>query len=175
LGIHSYLSYLRDRLVVARELLTESGSIFVQIGDDNLHLVRTLLDEVFGTGNFCALVTFRKTSPLGSGGLASVADYVVWYARDRERMKFHAMFIDRGRGADSTYYRVELPDGTRRDMDRDERDDMTRLPAGSRAYAIDNLRSSGFTPTCFFPITIDRVTFRRRNTAGRQTAKAWSG
>ena len=70
LGIHSYLSYWRDRLISARELLTETGSVFVQIGDENLHLVRCLLDEVFGSDNFICLITFKKTNPLGASGLA---------------------------------------------------------------------------------------------------------
>src|SRR4029077_11243052 len=88
LGIHSYLTYLRDRLAAARDLLTESGSIFVQIGDQNVHLVRSVLDEVFGSENFVSLVTFKKTTGAGSpsGGtdfLALIADYVLWYAKDK--------------------------------------------------------------------------------------------
>lgn len=79
LGIHSYLSYLRDRLVLARELLTESGSCFVQISDDNVHLVRNLMDEVFGSENFFSMITFRKASPLGASGLAQITDYIIWY------------------------------------------------------------------------------------------------
>ncbi|MGH3851119.1 MAG: DNA methyltransferase, partial [Pseudonocardiaceae bacterium] len=92
LGIHSYLSYLRDRLMAARDLLTESGSIFVQIGDENVHLVRSLLDEVFGSENFCSLITFKTTSGAGSfaGGtnvLAAVNSYLIWYAHDIEHVK----------------------------------------------------------------------------------------
>src|SRR5437764_1223322 len=87
LGIHSYLSYLRDRLAAARDLLTESGSIFVQIGDENVHLVRCMMDEVFGSENFCGQIAFKKTSGAGSfsGGtdlLASVSDSIVWYCRN---------------------------------------------------------------------------------------------
>src|SRR5437879_1190693 len=87
LGIHSYLTYLRDRLLLARELLSESGSCFVQISDENVHLVRNLMDEVFGSTNFASLVTVRKTGGLGSGGLTSIADYIVWYAKCKEHMK----------------------------------------------------------------------------------------
>ena len=79
-GIHSYLSYLRDRLVVARELLAETGSVFVQISDENVHLVRSLMDEVFGSENFVAQIAYRKTSGASSTGLASVFDYILWYA-----------------------------------------------------------------------------------------------
>ena len=87
-GIHSYLTYLRDRLTVARDLLTESGSIFVQIGDENVHRVRALMDEVFGEDNFVRLITFLKTTGQTDNLLASVADYIVWYAKDRTKVKF---------------------------------------------------------------------------------------
>jgi len=85
LGIHSYLSYLRDRLLVAKELLHESGSCFVQISDENVHLVRCLMDEVFGSENFKSLITFRKTAGFAAQGIANVADYLLWYAKDLER------------------------------------------------------------------------------------------
>lgn len=87
LGIHSYLSYLRDRLLIAKELLTESGSCFMQIGDENVHLVRNVMDEVFGSENFCSLITVRKTLPLGSVGLGGVSDYIIWYAKNKEHYK----------------------------------------------------------------------------------------
>ncbi len=91
-GIHSFLSYLRDRLTVARDLLAQSGSIFVQIGDQNLHRIRALLDEVFGEDNFFSLITLRKLSPLGTGGMANITDYIVWYAKDKTVVKF-ALFL----------------------------------------------------------------------------------
>jgi len=90
-GIHSYLGYLRDRLVVARELLTESGSCFVQIGDENVHRVRALMDEVFGEDNISAQISFKKTGSLTSNELASVSDYIVWYAKDRKKMKYRPL------------------------------------------------------------------------------------
>lgn len=93
LGIHSYLSYLRDRLVMARELLTESGSCFVQISDENVHLVRTLMDEVFGSENFVCLITFRKRlMPLGSKTLEEMANFIVWYAKDKENIKYRQLY-----------------------------------------------------------------------------------
>lgn len=82
LGIHSYISYLRDRLLIARDLLNESGSIFVQISDDNVHHVREVLDEVFGASNFAGQIVVQKTGGLGSSGLKAVADYLVWFAKD---------------------------------------------------------------------------------------------
>ena len=95
LGIHSYLSYLRDRLILGRELLNESGSVFVQIGDENLHLVRGVLDEVFGSQNFVSLVTFKKTSSATSELLGGVADYIIWYAKDRESIKYRALYFNK--------------------------------------------------------------------------------
>ena len=98
LGIHSYLPYLRDRLVVARELLTESGSIFVQIGDENVHLVRCLLDEVFGPENFVSEVTAIKTSSATSELMPGIADHVLFYAKDRERVKYRQLYSKEGAG-----------------------------------------------------------------------------
>src|SRR3712207_5163528 len=90
-GVHSYLTYLRDRLTVARDLLTDSGSIFVQIGDENVHRVRALMDEVFGDGNFVSLVPFSKTSGATSSLLPAVCDYLLWYSRDRNTTKFRKL------------------------------------------------------------------------------------
>ena len=87
LGIHSYLSYLRDRLLLARELLTESGSCFVQIGDENVHRVRAIMDEVYGDENFVSLITFQKSGGLTSDHIASVTDFIVWYAKDKTKVK----------------------------------------------------------------------------------------
>ncbi|MCL4820255.1 MAG: hypothetical protein KJ067_13990 [Vicinamibacteria bacterium] len=94
-GIHSYLTYLRDRLTVARDLLTDSGSIFVQIGDENVHRVRAVLDEVFGEGNLVAQASFKTTDPLGQVGIAKVYDYIVWHARNREPLKFRPIYRER--------------------------------------------------------------------------------
>ncbi|MFM8299376.1 MAG: DNA methyltransferase, partial [Microcystis aeruginosa] len=93
LGLHSYLSYLRDRLLLARELLTDSGSVFVQISDENVHHVRELMDEVFGGENFVSFITVRKTLPLGSSGLAGISDYLIWYAKDKEIHKYNQLYV----------------------------------------------------------------------------------
>ena len=84
LGTHSYLAYLRDRLAMAKELLADSGSIFVQISDENLHRVRSVMDEVFGADNFVSLITTKKTGGMGEARLDNVSDYLLWYARDLE-------------------------------------------------------------------------------------------
>ena len=95
LGIHSYLSYLRDRLTVARELLTESGSIFVQIGDENVHLVRCVMDEVFGLENFVAQIYFKTTSGRHAAKIDRLGNYVLWFAKDIENVKYRNLFIQK--------------------------------------------------------------------------------
>ena len=163
LGIHSYLAYLRDRLVAARELLTESGSVFVQIGDENVHLVRSLLDEVFGPANFVASITMRTTSGAGSfavgtNTLASVSSYLVWYARDRERIKYRPLFAEKGGAGVSTdlYARVRLSDGTERRATPAEREDPSRLPVGARLFRPDNLvsQTTRVGQTTVFPVEV---------------------
>jgi adenine-specific DNA-methyltransferase len=92
LGLHSYLSYLRDRLLLARELLTESGSVFVQISDENLHHVREVMDEVFGEGNFVSLIAYSTTGGFSSSTLSRAGDYLLWYAKDWGRIKFQPIY-----------------------------------------------------------------------------------
>jgi adenine-specific DNA-methyltransferase len=87
LGIHSYLSYLRDRLLIAKELLTESGSCFFQIGDENVHLVRCVMDEVFGSENFVSLITIAKTTSASSELLGNINDFIIWYGKSKEKIK----------------------------------------------------------------------------------------
>lgn len=109
LGIHSYLSYLRDRLTVARELLTESGSIFVQIGDENVHLVRCLMDEVFGSENFVGEIVFKTQGTSKRKHLSLLNDFILWYAKDQEQLKFHALFLAKERT--ERFSKAELPNG----------------------------------------------------------------
>jgi adenine-specific DNA-methyltransferase len=117
-GIHSYLTYLRDRLTVARDLLTESGSVFVQIGDENVHRVRALMDEVFGEENFGAIIFIKKTGGQTSNLLSFVGDYVIWYCRDRGKAKYRQPFRELRAGEGATtgerYDQVLLPDGEMR-------------------------------------------------------------
>jgi adenine-specific DNA-methyltransferase len=156
LGIHSYLSYLRDRLTVARELLTDSGSLFVQIGDENLHLVRCLLDEVFGSANFIAHIAFKKKKmPLGETYLFTTCDYLLWYGKDRNGTKFRKLFLPRDQTEEGDYSYVELADG--RCVSRASLG--TELPAGARLFQSMDLRSSGRTESCVFPFTFNGKTF----------------
>ena len=115
-GVHSYLTYLRDRLTAARDLLAESGSVFVQIGDENVHRVRALMDEVFGEENFVSQITIRKTTSEGANLIGSTADFVLWYGRDREKTKFRPVYLARSENAESRYSRIGL-DGRRYRLD----------------------------------------------------------
>ncbi|MDP2320075.1 MAG: site-specific DNA-methyltransferase [Acidobacteriota bacterium] len=144
LGIHSYLAYLRDRLMVARELLTESGSIFVQIGDENVHLVRAVMDEVFGSEQFCAQVSFKKTGASTEDLLPSGLDHIVWYAKDRLHAKYKRLYYERELGQDGTeeYKWLLLPDGTTRDASDEELAGLVGVRDGGRAYRFTTLTSS---------------------------------
>lgn len=144
-GIHSYLTYLRDRLTVARDLLADSGSIFVQIGDENVHRVRALMDEVFGQDNACSQIAFVKTTGFLSNTLPNVTDHMVWYAKDKSRVKFRQPYYGKQLGGDgSKEYTVgDFPGGVRRTLTRDEKNDPSLLPDGTRVLRLDNLRSQG--------------------------------
>lgn len=141
LGIHSYLTYLRDRLIAVRELLSESGSIFVQIGDENVHLVRCLLEEVFGAENFVALIAIKKTGGLTQSFMPMVTDYLLWYAKNKLQIKWRPLYSDKAAGADSDYQNVELSDGQRRRLSRTEADDIGNLPVGARIFQTTSLES----------------------------------
>lgn len=141
LGIHSYLAYLRDRLVAARELLTETGSIFVQIGDENVHLVRSLLDEVFGSENYCSLITVRKTTSEGSNLIGATCDYLLWYGKDRSQTKFRTLYLLRSDESESRYDQVMLADGSTRAAAFTEKQESKSL-SDVRLFRLDNLTSS---------------------------------
>ncbi|MWV26749.1 site-specific DNA-methyltransferase [Aurantiacibacter rhizosphaerae] len=158
-GIHSYLTYLRDRLVVMRDLLADSGSIFIQISDENVHRVRAVLDEVFGEENFVRLITFVKTSGQTDRFLASVSDYILWYARDKSNAKYRQAFKIKsaeGEGA-SSYTKVRLPDGTTFSLSEFEA--TSELPESSQIYTTGDLTSQspgtryhvGYEGAEFFP------------------------
>jgi len=156
LGIHSYLTYLRDRLLLARELLSESGSIFVQINDENLHLVRCLLDEVFGRENFVAVVAFRKTGGLGASGLTVINDFLLWYAKSRAQVKYRQLYLSKTVTGTAEQYRyIELRDGT-------------RMPSGAPVSAAANalpfqptsLHTMFATTACVYELEHDGRVFR---------------
>lgn len=156
LGIHSYLSYIRDRLIIARELLNDSGSIFLQISDENVHLLRSVLDEVFGSENFCSMITFRKKlMPMGSDVTESVSDYLLWYSRKRQSLKVRPLFKEKSTEGDSTWSHVELPDGTRRRLTSGEWLNNKLLPKGSRIFTSASLQPAQYRPNQDFKFEFD--------------------
>jgi len=158
IGIHSYLAYLRDRLKVASELLTPSGSIFVQIGDENVHLVRSLLDEVFGSDNFAAMINFRSMTPLGQKGMAKVYDYILWYAKDIQQVKFRPLYIERSMKEEPEFCYIDNGDGSYRKMDKGEIGGLSSEDQ-KRVFKRSVLTSSGYTPSCTYPFSLEGGTY----------------
>ena len=150
-GIHTYLTYLRDRLSVARDLLADTGSIFVQIGDENSHRVRALLDEIFGPTNFAAQITFRKKMmPLGSDVAEGVSDYLLWYAKDRSGIKSHPLFYFKDPQAENVWTHAVLPDGRRVQLSLD-----TNSLTGAAVYQSISLLPAQYRKNQDFPLTFE--------------------
>ena len=152
LGIHSYLSYMRDRLLLARELLTDSGSVFVQIGDENVHCVSMVLDDIFGSQNRLATISFATTSGSSASHLPQVADYLLWYAKDKTQVKYRQLYEPLTRAEIIGYFNwhvaVELPDGSCRKITDEEQFDPDKfLPKGARIYRRAGLDSQGVSTT----------------------------
>ena len=141
--IHSYLTYLRDRLTVASDLLANTGSVFVQIGDENVHRVRAVMDEVFGDGNFISTITLTKTTSATNDYLSGVADYILWYAKDKSRCKYRQLYREKAAGGDgaSHYNLILLPDGQKRFASAQEK--AGDLPPGAVLFTADQLQSTG--------------------------------
>jgi adenine-specific DNA-methyltransferase len=158
LDVHSYLSYLRDRLTMSRELLGDSGSVFVQISDDNLHLVRVLMDEVFGSAQFVAQIVFTKTTGLKtSKSLPSRVDYLLWYAKDRESHVTYPLFEHQD-PLESGYNNVELADGHRRSLTKEERQGLAPIPEGGRLYMTGDITAMG--PGSYYEVELEGRTFK---------------
>lgn len=163
LGIHSYLTYLRDRVQIARDLLTETGSIFIQIGDENVHLVRSILDEIFGSENFVSLISFKKTAGATSAYLAGTTDYIVWYAKDHSCAKYRRLMRPKSLtdAVSSNYTSVELSDGSRRRLTKAERDNTELIPPDSRVFRNQILTSARVreSRSGYFPVEIEGVEY----------------
>lgn len=161
-GVHSYLSYLRDRLATMRELLTESGSIFLQIGDENVHRVRAVMDEIFGSQNVISLISFRTTTGLGEEYLDASCNYILWYARDRSMLKYREPYKPKTLEDDvgARYRRVESAPFERRPMSSTERSNGDNILAGMRVYRHDNLTSQSGGENSAFPVLFGGQTFR---------------
>ena len=165
IGIHSYLAYLRDRLVIARELLTETGSIFVQIGDENVHLVRCLMDEVFGSENFCVAIVVTKTYGLSSptarvNVLSTICDYVLWYAKSIQEVKYRQIYIPKRIDDDSAQLLwIEDANGIRRRLTTEEKKNPEAIPTGSRAFRSDHIISAGWSESLSKPFVWNNKTY----------------
>ena len=170
-GIHSYLTYLRDRLMVARNLLTESGSIFVQIGDENVHRVRAVMDEVFGEENQVSQITFRTTTGRGGDFLSSAANYILWYAKQRENCKFRTSYQDKlvGTSTDQVYSLVRSADGSNNRITKAQRNDPSLIPHDARRFRSDNLTSQSGGPTTVFPFEIRGISITAPKKGGWKT------
>lgn len=162
-GIHSYLGYLRDRLIISKDLLTDSGSCFIQISDDNVHLVRCLMDEIFGSDNFINQISFKKTPGLANNSLAGTVDYILWYAKEKLNIKFRSMFKEKkpGEPGAQSFNWVESPDGKiQRKLSKEEQFDNTLIPRGWRIFAPTNPTSYGFATTTNFDFEFNGNVYR---------------
>jgi adenine-specific DNA-methyltransferase len=141
-GIHSYLTYLRDRLTVARDLLTDSGSIFVQIGDENVHRVRAVMDEVLGETNFVSEVLLKKGGTATSSYIPSTSDFILFYAKNIENLKYRQLFFTKsvgvGESTGERYDQIEDANGQRRAMTKDEKDNPSLIPEDAKPFKQSN-------------------------------------
>ena len=160
-GIHSYLTYLRDRLTVARNLLTESGSVFVQIGDENVHRVRSLMDEVFGEGNFVSLISFVKTGAKGGALLDTINDFVLWYARDKDKIKYRQIYFPKLFGGEKTasYVWIEAQGHFQRRRLTSAEMAQQDIPHGWRLFSAQNMTSQSGGDTSRFPVDFQGASF----------------
>jgi adenine-specific DNA-methyltransferase len=156
IGIHSYLTYLRDRLLLARELLAESGSVFVQISDENVHHVRELMDEVLGVDNFVSQIVFQRSSGFETKYLSGLYDVLLWYAHDKTLLKYHQLYLDKATGLESYYDKVLLDDGSVvsiADLDGN-------VPPTARFLLYQPLVSSGSSPNLSYDFEYGDTVYR---------------
>ena len=170
-GIHSYLTYLRDRLTVARDLLTESGSIFVQIGDENVHRVRAVMDEVFGEENHISQIAFRTTTGRAGDFLSSASNYILWFGKKREDCKYRTSYQDKltGTSTDQVYSLIRSADGLNHRITKEQRADPSAIPNDARQFRSDNLTSQSGGSTTVFPFDIRGTTVPAPKKGGWKT------
>lgn len=162
LGLHSYLSYIRDRCSLFKNLLSDSGSVFVQISEDNSHLVKNILDEVFGNNNFVAPIIFRKkTMPLGSSTLEVMHDVILWYSKNKTNLKISPLYKNLEIDGDSHWSWIELQDGTRRKLTPEEKESGI-VPAGSKKFQLISLYPPSYSKNSVFDIEVEGEVFRPR-------------
>jgi adenine-specific DNA-methyltransferase len=158
-GIHSYLTYLRDRLTVAHDLLAESGSIFVQIGDENVHRVRAVMDEVFGDKNLLGQIAFLKTSGSTTNYLPEVFDYILWYGKNAKAAKYRHLLKEKAIGGDGggEYRKILFEDGSSRSITDEEQARPDTLPPSAKIYRVDNLTSQ--SPGTRYEVRFEGATY----------------
>ena len=169
LGIHSYLSYLRDRLLLAKELLDEKGSVFVQISDENIHHVREILDEIFGKENFICIISYKTNSPLGSNFLPVSSDYVIWYSKNKTKINFNKLYIKKEIGEGTLFTYVEESSGKRRKMTSEERKNPSLIGKDLKVFFLNVLLSSGYTPTCTYDFEFEDKIIKANKKSWRTT------
>lgn len=163
LGIHSYLSYLRDRFLIIKELLSESGSCFVQISDENVHLVRNLLDEIFLSTNFVGMIAVTKTA----GGLETAdripsrLDYILWYSKNKDVIKYRQLYEKRANDIEAGFNQLILVNGETRAMTKKEKENITLIPRGSKLFRSDSLTKPG--PGSKYTIELDGKSYDSGN------------
>jgi adenine-specific DNA-methyltransferase len=171
-GLHSYLTYMRDRLLLCRDLLAPGGSIFVQISDENLHHVRELMDEVFGSENFYCQIAFQKSSGRVSERVDAVYDILLWYAKDVSRLKFRKLFRDRTQEQiDTAYNYLQMPDGSFRAMTRDEIEGTTPLPPNSKRFRPSQVYSQTGGASSRFDFEYEGKTYPAPTSGGWRTSE----
>ena len=159
-GIHSYLTYLRDRLTVAKELLTESGSIFMQIGEENVHRVRALMDEIFGEENFIAQIYFRKKlMPLGGKTLEGMGDYLIWYSRKIEDIKYRQIYIETEPDPSGRWTGLQDGSGYIRRLNKDERRDFSQIPKDAKIFGTVSQWAPSFSEKGVFSFAFDGISY----------------
>jgi len=172
LGIHSYLTYLRDRLLLAKELLHESGSVFVQISDENLHHVREIMDEVFGSANFISVITTKKTGGMGEAFIDNVSDYLLWFSKSKTTCKFNALFIPKelGVGGGARYNQLQFSNGFTRGMTKAEKESPENITKDARAFLGGPMTSETASESTTFSFTFEGKQLKIRK-GGWKTGK----
>ncbi len=163
LGVHSYLSHIRERVLLSKELLNETGSFFFQISDDNLHHCREIIDEIFGSENYFGTICFQKTaSPLSAENLLpSKMDFIIWYAKNKSKIKYHKLFFKRPNDIQAGYTKIKLPDGKIRKLTKEEIFGEKQIPQKSRLLKYENLFKSG--PGAKYDIEIEGKIYNSGN------------
>jgi adenine-specific DNA-methyltransferase len=169
LGVHSYLTYLRDRLLLAKELLNDTGSIFIQISDENIHHIREIMDEVFGVDNFICIISYKTNSPLGANFLPISSDYIIWYAKKKEAIHFNKLYFKKEIGEGTLFTYIEEPNGNRRKMTPEERRNPSLINKDFKVFFLNVLLSSGYTPTCTYDFEFQGKNIKANKKSWRTT------